>query len=392
MPRLTRRTVEAARPRKKDYFIFDGELPGFGLRVMASGKKSYLLQYRAGGRTRRITFGQHGPMTPDQARKEAIAHLAAIRAGKNPAEERDQSRNAPTIEALSERFLTEHVAHHCKASTAREYKRSMLLFINPAFGKRGARDITRADISQLHHQMRHIPYQANRTLGVLSKMFELAELWGLRPDSSNPCRHVKRFPERKCERFLNPKELARLGQLLREVEAEGSESPAAVAAIRLLIFTGCRLGEILTLRWDYVDDRVLRFPDSKSGEKEVYIGHPAREVLAGIERQPGNPYVIVGKKPGAHLVDLQHPWRRIRKRAGLVDVRIHDLRHSFASGAVALGESLPMIGKLLGHSQVQTTARYAHLAAEPVQTAAERVSTSIANIVNGVEEPDRKQP
>lgn len=379
MPRLTKRTVESASPRPKDYFIFDNQLPGFGLRVMPSGKKSYMIQYRRNRRTRRLTFGRHGPMTPDQARDKAVELLAAVRAGRDPSTEHADARRAPMLGELGERFLREHVQHHCKLSTAREYRRAIDLFINPVLGRTSIHELTRADIVQLHHKYRHIPYQANRTLGVLSKMLNMAELWGLRPDGSNPCRHVKKFPEKRRERFLSPAEFARLGRALRDVEAEGSETPSAVAAIRLLILTGCRLGEIQTLKWDYIQGDEIELPDSKTGKKTIHLGSAARAVLSGIEPSPNNPFVIIGSKPGTYLSDLQHPWQRIRKRARLEDVRIHDLRHSFASGALALGEGLPMIGKLLGHRQVQTTARYAHLAADPIKAAAERVSENLAS-------------
>jgi integrase len=292
-------------------------------------------------------------------------------------------------------------------------------------------DVTKADIARVHHELRRIPYQANRNLEVISKMFNLAELWGLRPDGSNPRRHIKKYPEEKRERYLSPTELAALGEALSLAEREGVEDPYAIAAIRLLIFTGCRLNEVMTLKWDYVDfdARCLRLPDSKTGPRLVHLGAPALEVLSSVERRSKNPWVIRGRKPSARRTDLQPPWQRFRNRAtirlwahaqgtvaadlvhqlerqlgreptydeclaaakkhnldlptGLVDVRIHDLRHSFASGAVALGESLPMIGKLLGHTQVQTTARYAHLAADPVKAAAERVSSSIAALING---------
>ena len=216
-------------------------------------------------------------------------------------------------------------------------------------------------------------------------MFNLAEVWGLRPDGSNPCLHVKKYPEQKRERFLSPEEFAALGKALREVEADGSETQSAVDATRLLMLTGGRLSEIMTLKWDYVDlkARELRLPDSKTGAKIVHFGKTASDVLKGIEKLEDNPYVITGKKQGSRLNDLQHPWRRIRAKAGLDDVRIHDLRHSYASGALALGESLPMIGKLLGHTQVQTTARYAHLANDPVKAAAGRVSDTIGAAMLG---------
>ena len=289
------------------------------------------------------------------------------------------------MKELGKRFLKEHVAVRCKSSTESEYKRSIERFINPKLGTRKATDIERRDITELHHSLSHIPYQANRTLGVLSKMFNLAEAWGVRPDGSNPCLHVKKYPEEKRERFLSPEEYAALGKALREIEEEGSETQSAINAVRLLMLTGCRLGEIMTLKWDHVDlkARELRLPDSKTGAKIVHFGEAVAEVLKKIERLDNNPWVITGRKEGARLTDLQHPWRRIRTRAGLPDVRIHDLRHSYASGALALGEGLPMIGKLLGHTQVQTTARYAHLANDPVKTAAGRVSDTIGAAMLG---------
>ena len=286
------------------------------------------------------------------------------------------------MRALGERFLKEYVPNHCKQSTAAEYRRSVELFINPRIGKLRVPDVQRSDIAALHHDLRETPYQANRTLGVLSKMFNLAELWELRPDGSNPCRHVKRFKEEKRERFLSDDEYQRLGSALREIEQERSETPAAIAAIRLLMLTGCRLSEIQKLRWEHVDLEAgeLKLPETKTGAKVVYLGEPAIAVLRGIERRDDNPWVIAGRKEDAHLTDLQHPWRRIRARAGLNDLRIHDLRHSFASGGLLVGEGLPMIGKLLGHTQVQTTARYAHLASDPVKSAANRIANRIAEV------------
>ena len=179
-------------------------------------------------------------------------------------------------------------------------------------------------------------------------------------------RHVKKNREVKRERYLSPTEITQLGQAMRDCERDGTESPYMVAALKLLILTGCRLGEIQQLKWEYIQGNSLNLPDSKTGAKKVYLGQTALEALAEIERQPGNPYVICGKLPGSYLTDFQRPWRRIRTRADLENVRIHDLRHTYASGAVSMGESLPMIGKLLGHTQVQTTARYAHLQDAPM--------------------------
>ncbi len=380
MPKITKRLVEAAEVRDKDYIICDDDLAGFAVRVLPSGRRSYIAQYRIGNRYRRMSLGAHGVLTPEKARRKAFKVLAAVKDGEDPAGERSQARKACTVKELAERFDEEHITVRLKPGTAREYRRNLRRFILPALGRLKVADVTRADISKFHHDLRHIPYQANRNLEVISKMFVLAEMWGMRPDGSNPRLHIRKYPENKRERYLSKEELAGLGEALRQCEQEGIESQSAINALRLLIFTGCRLSEIMTLEWDHVDfdGGALHLPDSKTGAKTVHIGAPALEVLSEIERLPDNPWVITGKNPGAHLTDLQPPWRRIRKRAGIEDVRIHDLRHTFASTAVAAGQGLPMIGKLLGHTQVQTTARYAHLAADPVKVAANDIANIIA--------------
>ena len=379
MARITKRTVDALVAHDRERVVWDDDIKGFGVRVHPTGRKAYIVKTRYRGRVIKITIGTHGAVTPSYARVRAAEIITDARAGKDPA---GRKTDAPTMRALGRRFLDEYVPAHCKPSTAEEYRRSVKLFIDPRIGSRRVPDIRRSDIAVLHHYLRDTPYQANRTLGILSKMFNLAELWDMRPDGSNPCRHVKRFKEEKRERFLSDAEYQRLGAALKEIEADGSETPSAIAAVRLLMLTGCRLSEIQKLRWEHVDLEAgeLRLPDTKTGAKVVYLGDPAIAVLRGINRQDGNPWAVAGRKPGSHLTDLQHPWRRIRARAGLDDVRIHDLRHSFASGGLLVGEGLPMIGKLLGHTQVQTTARYAHLANDPVKSAANRIASRIAEV------------
>ena len=385
MSKLTKRTIEALAPRDIDYIAWDQDIPGFGVRVMPSGRKSFVLQYRAGRRSRRMVLGYTNVITPEQARTMATHHLAALRAGIDPLAERDAGRDTVTVGDLAARFDAEHIAVHLKPSTQKEYRRSLEKFILPVFGNRPIAEVSREEIARFHHKHRHIPYQANRCLEILSKMFNLAELWGLRPDGSNPRKHIRKYREEKRERFLSAAELRRVGQVLDEMEAEGLEMPSAIAAVRLLILTGCRLNEIMTLKWSYVDLGAgrLNLPDSKTGAKVVHIGRPAVDVLRRIPALPGNPWIITGKNPGARLSDLQPFWQRLRARAGLRDARIHDLRHTFASAAVAAGQGLPMIGKLLGHTQVQTTARYAHVAADPVKAAAEQVSAVIAASIAG---------
>ncbi len=385
MPRLTKRVIEAAEIQAAEHFIWDDTLPGFGVRVLPSGRKGYIVQYRAGRRSRRMSLGPSTVLTCEQARTRAITIIAAARGGDDPAARRDADRRTATVKELADRFDKEHVSLRIKESTAKGYRRLLQLTILPALGRHRVTEVTRADIAKLHHDLRHIPYEANRCLEVISKMFSLAEMWGLRPDGSNPRKHIKKYAEEKRERFLSPAELKRVGEVLREMEREGIELPSAIAAARLLILTGCRLNEIMTLQWEHVDlpGKALRLPDSKTGAKVVHLGQPAIDVLEKIARVETNPWVIVGTLPGARLTDLQPFWQRVRARAGLDDVRIHDLRHTFASTAVASGQGLPMIGKLLGHTQVQTTARYAHLASATVKTAASDVSAEIAASLNG---------
>ena len=386
IPRITKRSVDAIKAGGTDTVYWDGELTGFGLRVRRSGRKSYVVQTRIAGKLCWFTIGPHGPLNPDQARARALEILACAKKGIDPRDANARREAEPSMADLGRRFLEEYVPVHCKPSTREEYRRSVRLFVDPVIGELRVPEVQRKDIAALHHGLRDKPYQANRTLGVLSKMFSLAEVWGWRPDGSNPCRHVKRYKEHKRERFLSPEETERLGQVLREAE---EEMPSAVAAFRLLLLTGCRMSEIRDLRWDYVNDDCIELPDAKTGGRVVPLGPEARAVLSAIPREEDNPWVIAGRLPGSHLTDLQRPWRRIRKQAGLEGVRIHDLRHSFASRALALGESLTMIGKLLGHTQVQTTARYAHLARDSIQTAAARITGSIGGNLLGDHEMKR---
>ena len=376
MPKLTKRIVEAAMPKDKEFYVWDTEIPGLGLRVLPSGRRQYIVQYRAGRRSRRLSLGPSTILSAEQARSQAICILADVRSGNDPAEDRDENRKALLVRELAERFDEQHISVRLKAMTAHEYRRALRKIILPKLGQLAIKNVTRADIARFHHDLRLRPYQANRCLAIISKMFNVAELWGLRPDGTNPTRHIPKYPERPRARFLGIEEIKILGNVLREMEMERLVMPSAALAVRLLLYTGCRLSEIMTLKWEYVDleARTLNLPDSKSGAKKVFLGRPACDLLENAPRLPGNPWVITGTLPGARLTDLQPFWQRVRARAGLPEVRIHDLRHTFASTAIATGHSLPIIGKLLGHTQVQTTARYAHLAAQPAMIAADSIT------------------
>ena len=385
---ITKRVVDAAKARKADSYLWDRELHGFGLKVTPAGRKVYLVQYRLGGRTgrtRRVTIGRHGEITPTFARVEAKRLLGELAAGRDPAAERDKTQAGKFLAVVLEQFMAEYVRSKLRARTATEYQRTARLHILPRLGRRPIGEITRQDIAKLHHEMVSTPYQANRTLALLSKFFGWAEKHGLRPDGSNPCRHVEKYREGRRERFLSQAELARLGDALRKAEKDSSCSPWVIAAIRLLTFTGMRRNEILTLRWEHVSEEHERLflPDSKTGRKAVHLSPPALALLQAIPRLEGNPHVICGEKSGQHLVNLEKPWRRFRKAAKLDDVRLHDLRHSFASVAASGGQSLVVIGKMLGHSQPATTARYAHLADDPVKAASDAVGKHIAAAMEG---------
>ena len=381
--KITKRSVDALRPAAdgSEAVIWDTEVKGFGVRAQRGGSKSYIVHYRAGtGRgapLRKVTIGRHGaPWTAETARKEARRLLGLVEGGADPAAAKIARREAPTVADLVERFFAEHVQAKRKASTGLVYRQLLDRVVLPALGKRKVVDITRADIAKFHHDNRAAPYQANLMRAMLSKMFNLAEVWGLRPDGSNTCRHVEKFRERKRERMLSPAELARLGDALAAFEG----SPYAVAAVKLLVFTGARLGEVLGLRWEWIDFErgEAKLPDSKTGAKTLHLPPPALAVLVDLPRLGDNPHVIVGQKAGAAMGDIQTPWRAIRGAAGLDDVRLHDLRHAFASVAASSGMGLPIIGKILGHTQAATTHRYAHLASDPVKAAAAAVAGKIA--------------
>jgi integrase len=378
MARLTKRTVDAAKAGARDEFVWDDDQPGFGLKVTPRGRKVFLLQYRIGGRagrTRRITLGTLGHLTPDQAREDAKHLLREVGAGNDPATERAKQKGELSFGEMLERFLSEHVKTKLRPRTHEEYARIAKLHVPSSLKGRQVSAIERADLARLHHGMADRPYQANRTVAMLSKAFAWAEKHGLRSAGENPCRFIEKYREDKRERFLSPQELSRLGAALLN-----NQNVYAVAAVRLLLFTGARLSEILTLRWSAVDlaAGTARLSESKTGPKTIYFSAPALEVLAQLPREAGNPFVICGDRAGSHLVNLQKPWRAIRGEAGLDDVRLHDLRHTFASVGAAGGASLPMIGALLGHSQPQTTDRYAHLASDPLRAASDAIARRIA--------------
>ena len=374
---LSKRVVDRLSVNGKDAIFWDRDLAGFGVRVYPSGKKVYVVQTRAFGRSKRVTLGTHGKLATEQARKNAAAVIARIKKGQPPVP--PEPTPDPTVADLAERYLREYVEMHCKPATVSHYRLMLRKHIVPALGAHRVVDVEHKDILSFHNGLHHMPTVANRAADILVKMFNLADAWGWRRSGSNPCRGVSRFKVEKHERFLTREELFRLGQALRAAPAERLASRYAAAAIRLLVLTGCRRNEVLGLRWDDLnfDTGEMRLPDSKTGARMVPLTSAAAKVLKGLPRTPDNPWVFPGKKKGSRLVNINDSWERVRKRAKLDGVRLHDLRHSYASRALALGESLPMIGDLLGHRMVSTTARYAHLARDSVRESSAKIAADI---------------
>ena len=374
---ISKRTVDALSVESRDTVFWDRDLPGFGVRVYPSGRKIFVVQSRGPAGIRRVSLGRHGELACEQARNRARAVIDCIKQGE------DLVPAAPepvlTVADLAERYMEAHVAMNCNAHTQGIYRGSLDNHILPALGDKPVSEVGRGDAEALHYRLRGTPRAANRALMVLSKMFSLAEDWGLAPAGGNPCRFVLRYREGMRERFLTEDEYRRIGSALCELEARGGAAARAAAALRLLMLTGCRLGEVLTLRWDDVDRKAgeLRLRDAKTGARMVPLTPTASGILTEMGRVPRSPWVFAGSSPDRHLSQLTTYWHRVRERADVKDVRIHDLRHSFASRALALGESLTMIGRLLGHTDVGSTARYAHLARGAEKVAVARVGGSI---------------
>ena len=357
---ISGRTVDALPVGDRETVFWDRDMAGFGVRVYSSGAKVYLVQVRVGGKTRRVTIGRHGLVSAEDARLKAAELISSIKRSKGRSDggRSTLAGSGTTLAEAAERYMREHVAVRCKPTTARACRVALENYLLPEFGSRSLDAIEPDQVAALHYRLHGTPAMANQVVEVLSRVFYAAESWGVAPESGNPCQFVKKYKKRSCERFLSEEEFRRLGDVLKEMEDDGTLSVSAAAAFRLLMLTGCRRNEILTLQWSDVDLETgeLRLRDAKTGARWVALSPTAKQVLATLQRQPGNPWVISGRGASGRLANLNHKWLAVRERAGLKDVRIHDLRHSFASRALALGESLPMIGKLLGHRQVQTKA------------------------------------
>jgi integrase len=408
--RITKRSLDTLRPASAEFTLWDAVVSGFGVRVRPTGAMSYVVVYRAGsGRgapVRRYTIGAVGKITPERARTRAKAILGSVAHGDDPAGQKSTERGVPTVAELADRFMSEHVEPKRKGRTTEFYRDILERLVKPAVGTTKADKLTRLQVGKLHSALSNTPFQANRVLAVVASMYAFAARSGIVGDGTKPATGIEKYRENRRERFLNGEELERLGRAIEEAETLGIPwtvdtskptakhlpslanrrtkiSLSAGAAVRLLLFTGCRLREILNLKWDYVDlERgVLFLPDSKSGRKTVVLNAPAMTVLNGLERF--GPFVVPGDTPENPRSDLKRPWEAITMRAGLTGIRLHDLRHTYASFGAGGGLGLPIIGRLLGHSQVSTTARYAHLDNDPLRRASEAIAGRISAALQG---------
>jgi integrase len=413
MPKLTKRFVDGVKPSKRDQVIFDDDIPGFGLRVLSSGVRSYLVQYRnRQGRSRRLTIGRHGKVTADGARKDALRIFDAVRSGKDPVAERRAYTDAPIVNDLLDRYLTEHVQKRNRPRTREEIGRLVERHIRPVLGRHKVGAVTRQDVAKLHQALGATPRQANFVLAVCSKAFSLAEVWAMRPDGSNPCTKIERNPENARERFLSADELECLGATLRQAESAGLPwrlgpsrptskhlakpenrrtlySRVATAAIELLLFTGCRLSELLTLRWAQVDvvGGTITLAETKSGRPQVIvINAPARQVLVQLQRAKSSDWVLPStsdaKRPLSKAA-IEAAWQRIRSAAKLEDVRLHDLRHTVGTYAGQSGANAFLVRDLLRHKDLSMTGRYVNRADDPVRTLSELVGERISAAMAG---------
>lgn len=425
MALLTKSFIEKLEAQNKDYIVWDDKISGFGVKITPRGRKSYLMKYRTHeGRQRKPHIGVHGNITCEQARKIAEKWHGRIANNEDPFEEKEESKKSPTISELCERFIKEHASIHKKASGLELDKTAIRKHIKPRIGNLKTISITKADIQKFHLNMKDTPAHANRVLRILSKMFNLAEDWGLRPANSNPVKNVERYKEEHRERYLSNQEILCLGRALDKAGKICSESPHFIALVRLLLLTGARLREIMHAKWEWIDwdKSILKLPDSKTGKKIIHLSPAVMAVLEATPKIKGNPYIIVGGAEGKPLITPTKPWKRIKEAAtvdllktsddysiiiekywkehsafptyetlckeaekqglekpvGLTDVRLHDLRHTYASICVTQGMSLQMVSKLLGHARASTSERYAHLAHDPISNAATQVGNLIS--------------
>jgi integrase len=394
--KITKRSVDSLEPATGGALIrYDDKLAGFGVRVMPSGRRFYFARYRnKHGRSRWFTIGEHGKVTAEAARKKAQRILQTVAVdGRDPSGEREAFRAAPTVSDLLDRYVKEHLEQRCRSRTIESFKGIVERNIRPELGHLKVAAVTRQDMHKLHAAKSETPRQANMVLSVCSKVFNLAEVWEMRPEGSNPCRKIERYRENHRERFLSGEELARLGATLRQAESRGLLRKNGVptlyrrvttATIELLLFTGCRLSEVLNLKWEQVDfaDGKITLLMTKSGRpQQVTMNAPARQVLRELEATKSSEWVlpsVSSTKRALSKAGIEAAWQKIRRAAQLDDVRLHDLRHTVGTYAAQSGANAFLVRDLLRHKNLAMTSRYVNRADDPVRTLSDQVGERIS--------------
>lgn len=367
MARLTKRIVDTSLPQEKIYIVWDSDIKGLGCRIFPSGQKTYVFfYYPKGVATRKkeyLKIGTHGAVTCEIAREIAQGWAGDIARGIDPKKQKQKVSTSLSFQDFFKIFTEKYRKIHHKKGAMEIDDNRLKNHIFPFFGNMKINEIEGKDVLRFKDQLRDRPGTYNRSINLIRKAFSSAELWGYRPKNSNPCLGIPKYPEKKKERFLTSEELEKLDGVLTEQEMIGVTSSYSLAAIRMLMYTGCRLSEILTLKWEdvFLEEGYLHLKDSKTGEKTIPLNESTKTVLTKLEKQECNPFVFVGEKPGTCLTTLKTAWTKVRRLADLEDVRLHDLRHTFASLAIKQGVDLYTVSKLLGHKDIKTTTRYAHL-------------------------------
>jgi integrase len=396
--KFTKTAIENLSPTGNRYEVRDDILAGLLVRVGSSGDKAFYFQYRTGkGRgaaNKRFHIGTFPTLTVEQARQIAKEKAAVVAMGGDPAQEVREEKTAATMQNSLHGFIEEHVAK-LKLQSIKSYTTIIMKRLLPGLGKLHVKDVSFSDVAKLHHSMKNTPYLANRSLAVLSKFFGWCEMRGYRERGSNPCHGVTKYKEHKRQEFMGATELSLLGDTISRMEktwidrqegktqrkkgdAVDTITPQAAAAIRLLMFTGARVSEVLSLEWKHIDldQGTALLPDSKTGFKVLQLPAPALAVLECLPQI--SEWVFPGSSASGHMVNIKDAWGDVLNQAGMDGWRLHDLRHAFASMMVNSGASLPIVGKILGHSQASTTQRYAHLEENPARKAAEVAAAKIA--------------
>jgi integrase len=382
--KFTKRFLDSLESKVKPYDVWDSEIKGFMVTVFPSGRKTLSFRYYDSNKTnQKIKIGVFGNITCETARDLAKGLAGDLAKGIDPKKNKTEVAIEPKVQEkilfleFFEIYTQKHRLIHHKPSTFKISQYIVNRYILPFFGDKYLGLIAAQDILNFKDFLKEVPGTYNKCSILLHKAFQLAELWGYREKNTNPCTGIQKHPEKKMERFLKEEELRRLERVLEDEEASYARSPYILGDIRMLMYTGCRMGEVLTLKWEnvHLDDSYLQLTDSKTGARIVPLNEPAKRILGVLQKQDDNLYVFCGGKNGtSHVVNIEKAWQVIRRKATLEDVRLHDLRHSFASFAIKKGLDLYQVAKLLGHKNIHTTTRYAHLAREDLIKASDVVA------------------